>query len=521
MKIGPYFMGIDGGTESVRVGVFDQEGTPLGFASRAYALKHPRPGWAEQDPAEWWSSLVAAVREVMSKNGLAREAIAGISLDATTCTVVALDAQNRVLRPAIIWMDVRAAEQARRIAKTGDAALKYNGFDNVSAEWMPCKALWLKEHEPDIYRAATHICEYADWLTYRLTGEWTASINIASLRWYYDRNNGGFPASLYHAVELDDLLTKFPQKVLDMGAVVGGLSEKAAEELGLLAGIPVAEGGADSMVGTVGMNVLAPGTIALITGSSHAIFGESAEAIYGQGFFGAFTDAVIPGQYVIEGGQVSTGSIVKWFRDNFCGGLLETASTQGVSLYDLLNQQAERLPAGSDGLIVVDHWQGNRSPYTDSEARGMIWGLTLKHDTAHVYRALVEGVCYGTELIFRTLRKYGFQPQQIVASGGPLKSRLWMQIHADVSNLPITFTRVPDAAVLGSAILAAVGAGVYPTIQDAAQHMVHTSHRIEPNQERHQEYQFYVEKYIATYHQMRDLMHDLSRHVAHPPSRRD
>jgi FGGY-family pentulose kinase len=514
MKSGPYFMGIDGGTESVRVGVFDQEGTPVGFASSIYALKHPRPGWAEQDPDEWWSSLVAAVKEVMSKNNIAREAIAGISLDATTCTVAVLDKYDRVLRPAIIWMDVRAADQARRVAKTGDAALKYNGFAKVSAEWMPCKALWLKENEPDIYNAATHICEYTDWMTHRLTGEWTASINIASLRWYYDRNNGGFPASLYQAVELDDLLEKFPQKVLDMGTVVAGLSKKVAEELGLPSGIPVAEGGADSIVSTVGMNVLAPGKIALITGSSHAIFGESAEAIHGPGFFGAFTDAVVPGLYLVEGGQVSTGSVVKWFRDNFCGGLLEEARTQGISLYDLLNQRAENLPVGSDGLIVVDHWQGNRTPYTDSEARGIIWGLTLKHDTTYIYRAIVEGICYGTELIFRTLRKYGFQPQQIVACGGPLKSQLWMQIHADVSNLPITFTKVSEAAVLGSAILAAVGAGIYPNLQEAARNMVHTSHRIEPDQQRHKEYQFYVDKYIATYPQMRDLMHDVAQHVA-------
>ncbi|GAC1392966.1 MAG: FGGY-family carbohydrate kinase [Ktedonobacteraceae bacterium] len=514
MKSGPYFMGIDGGTESVRVGVFDQEGTPIGFASRTYALKHPHPGWAEQDPAEWWSSLVTAVSEVMSKNAIAREAIAGISLDATTCTVVAVDEQNRVLRPAIMWMDVRATDQARRIAETGDRALKYNGFANVSAEWMPCKALWLKENEPDVYAAAQHVCEYCDWITYRLTGEWTASVNIASLRWYYDRDHGGFPQSFYRSIGLGDLLDKFPQRVLDMGTVVGGLSQKTAAELGLLPGTPVAEGGGDAMVGTIGMDVLAPGKIALITGSSHAIFGESAESLYGSGFFGSFTDAVVRGLYVVEGGQVSTGSIIKWFRDNFCSGLLEEARQQGLGLYDLLNMRAESLPVGSDGLIVVDHWQGNRTPYTDPEARGMIWGLTLKHDVAHLYRAIIEGICYGTELSFRTLRNYGFQPQQIIACGGPLKSQLWMQIHADVSNLPITFTKVPDAAVLGSAILAAVGAGVYPNVQEAARYMVHTSHRIEPNQQRHEEYQFYVDKYIATYPQMRDLMHDVTQHVA-------
>lgn len=513
MVSGPYFMGIDGGTESVRVGIFDREGTPVGFASHAYTLKHPHPGWAEQNPDEWWTSLVAAVRDAIETNGIAPQEIAGISLDSTTCTVVVLDQYDRVMRPAIMWMDIRAAEQARRIAETGDAALKYNGFAKVSAEWMPCKALWLKENEPDIYRAATHICEYTDWMTHRLTGEWTASVNVASLRWYYDRDNNGFPVSLYQAVELDDLLEKFPQRILAMGTVVGGLSKAAAEELGLLPGTPVAEGGGDAMVGTVGMDVLAPGKIALITGSSHAIFGASVEAIHGPGFFGAFTDAVLPGLYVVEGGQVSTGSIIKWFRDNFCGGFAEIARQQGIGLYELLNQRAEHVPVGSDGLIVIDHWQGNRTPYTDPEARGMIWGLTLKHDIAHVYRAIMEGICYGTELIFRTLRSYGFQPQHIVACGGPLKSRLWMQIHADVSNLPIACTQVADAAALGSAILAAVGAGVYPGIAEAARHMVHTSHVIEPDPQRHAEYQFYVEKYIATYPLMRELMHDVAQHI--------
>src|SRR5258708_10740236 len=153
MVSSPYFLGIDGGTESVRVAIFDREGTQVGFASHTYALKHPRPGWAEQDPDEWWSSLVAAFREMMSKSSIAPNEIAGLSLDCTTCTVVALDKYDRVLRPAIIWMDVRAAEHARRIAKTGDAALKYNGFAKLPPKRMPYTALCLMEIEPDVYRA--------------------------------------------------------------------------------------------------------------------------------------------------------------------------------------------------------------------------------------------------------------------------------------------------------------------------------------------------------------------------------
>src|SRR6266480_2013498 len=353
MTDGPYFLGFDGGTESRRVGIFDREGTPITFAAEPYTLKHPHPGWAEQDPAEWWACLVAAVRKAMAQSGIAPEAVAGISLDCTSPTVVALDARDRVLRPALMWMDVRAVDQARRLAETGDPALKYSGYTNVSAEWIPSKALWLKENEPDTYAAAKHICEYTEWLTHRLTGEWAASINTTSVKWYYDRNAGGFPVSLYQAVELGDLLEKFPQKVLD------------------------------------------PGKVAFIPGSSHVILGQAAKPIYSSGFFGAFTDAVLPGQYTIEGAQASTGSVVKWFRDQFCGVEIEVARQEGISAYDLLNRRAESVPPGSEGLMVLDYWQGNRTPYTDSQARGMIWGLSLRHETKHIYRAIIEGICYG------------------------------------------------------------------------------------------------------------------------------
>ncbi len=514
MNDGPYFLGFDGGTESMRVGIFDREGTPITFAAEPYTLKHPHPGWAEQDPAEWWACLVAAVRKAMAQSGIAPQAVAGISLDCTSPTVVALDARDRVLRPALMWMDVRAVDQARRVAETKDPALKYSGYTNASAEWMPCKALWLKENEPDTYAAAQHICEYTEWLTHRLTGEWAASINTTSVKWYYDRNAGGFPVSLYQAVGLGDLLEKFPQKVLDMGVVVGGLRKEAAEELGLPSGIPVAEGGVDAYVGMVGLNALEPGKVALITGSSHVILAQVAKPIYSAGFFGAFTDAVLTGQYTIEGAQASTGSVVNWFRDRFCGVEIELARQEGISVYDLLNRSAESVPLGSEGLMVLDYWQGNRTPYTDAQARGMIWGLSLRHEKKHIYHAIIEGICYGTEHIFRTLRENGFVPKEIIASGGPVKSQLWMQIHADVSGLPISLTKVADAGVLGSAILAAVGAGTYPSIQEAARHMVHASRLIEPDPVRHQEYQFYVDKYIATYPQMRDLMHNMIQHVA-------
>ena len=511
---GPYALGIDFGTESVRVGIFDMEGTPLVFTGEVYGLSHPYPGWAEQDPDEWWDCLVKATRRAVDESGVAPEEIVGLSVDATTCTVVALDRQNRLLRPAIMWMDVRAADQARRVAETKDPALKYNGYARVSAEWMPSKALWLKENEPDTYESAARICECLDWVTYRLTGEWTASINIASFRWYYDRDEGGFPESLYSTLGLDDLLEKLPQEVLDMGKVVGELRREVAEELGLPGGIPVAEGGGDAFVALVGLDVLEPRKMALITGSSHVIVGQSAEPKHGAGLFGAFTDGIVPGQYSVEGGQASTGSVIKWFKDKFAKGAAEEAARREMDPYEVLGEWAAEVPPGSEGLMVLDYFQGNRTPHTDPEARGVMWGLSLRHGEGHVFRAIMEGICYGTEDILRRMRENDFEPTEGVVCGGPTKSDLWMQMHADVSNLPISFTRVPEAPTLGSAILGAVGAGVYPDVHEAARNMVHVEGGIEPNQEAHEEYKFYVDKYAETYPRMKELMHEVSHHVA-------
>ncbi|MBE0688782.1 MAG: xylulose kinase, partial [Anaerolineae bacterium] len=417
-------LGIDFGTESVRAGVFTPTGALVGSHAESYPLRHPRPSWAEQQPDEWWAAMVGAVRGAVAAANVSPEAIVGISADTTSCTVVFLDEHFKPLRPAIIWMDVRAADQARRIASSGYPALKYNGYGNVSAEWMPCKALWVKENEPELYQQAHYVGDFIDWLTLRLTGEWTGSINNTSLRWYYDRNVGGWPVDFYEGIGLGDLIEKFPQRILDMGQVAGGLTPSTAAELGLVAGTPVAEGGADALVAMIGLDVTQPGKIAFIVGSSHLLLGQSATQFHAKGIFGAYTDCVIPGQYTVEGGQISTGSILRWFKESFIGGrYLREVDRTGASMYDVMTPEAMKIRPGSDGLVVLDYWQGNRTPLVDPLARGMMWGLTLSHTPAHVFRAIMEGVAYGTEHILRVFRENGYQTTEIVAAGGPVKSK--------------------------------------------------------------------------------------------------
>jgi sugar (pentulose or hexulose) kinase len=283
----------------------------------------------------WWSSLVQAVHG-LQESGVSADEIAGISIDATAATVLALDESGRHLRPAIMWMDVRASEQATRVSETG--------------------------------------------------------------------------------------------------------------------------------------------TMALITGSSHVMIGQSATPIHGHRFWGSYTDAIIPGQYTAEAGQVSTGSIVAWFKDNFAADVVAEGERRGVDPYVILTEKAQQVPIGSDGLVVLDYFQGNRTPHTDPYVRGQISGLSLGHGQGHVFRAIIEGICYGTEDIFRTMRVREFEPKLTVVSGGPAKSDLWMQMHADVSNVPISLTRVSEGPVLDAAMPAA-GRGDLPRHPDgSAEHGPHGAH---------------------------------------------
>ncbi len=511
---GPYVIGIDGGTESIRVGLFDLNGNLLLAKSSPYETGHPQSGWAEQDPEAWWRSLKEAVAALLGESRVSPDDIKGIGADTTCCTVVFLDRNMMPLRKALLWMDVRAAREARFIAESGHPALKYNGYGNVSAEWMPCKALWVKRNEPEIYKKAATVCEYQDFLNYRLTGRRTASINNASVRWYYDDENGGFPSAFYESIELEDLIEKFPSRILDMEQPVGGLTAQAASQLGLREGTLVAEGGADAFVGMIGLNVISPGRLAFITGSSHLHLGMSPHPFHKRGIFGTYPSAVVRGQYTVEGGQISTGSILKWFKSHFLKSQEMEAEGLNTGLYAMMDEKAREIPVGSEGLILLDSFQGNRTPLVDPNLRGAIWGLSLRHRPEHLYRAILEGIAYGTQFIFRRFQEAGYETQEIYACGGPTRSRLWMQIHADVSNVPINIPKVQDAPLLGSAMLAAVACGLHPTVAQAAENMVHISDRIEPNEANHEAYQFFVDRYVKTYDQLAGLMHEMTDRIA-------
>lgn len=509
---GEYLLGIDYGTESCRVGIFTVDGRPVTFAATPYETHRPRPGWAEQSPDDWWSALITSCNKAMSGSDIRPEQILGIGYDATSYTLVPMDANGKALRNAIMWMDVRATEQAARTDSLANQTRRYNagGTQPSSAEWAPFKIAWLKENEPDLYTRARWLLDAPDWLGAQLTGVFANNTCSASIRMYHDRTQGGFLHEVYDLAGSGDAFDKLPEAVNPIGTHLGNLTAAAAEALGLKAGTPVAQGGIDAEHGMVGLNVLKPGRMSLTTGSSHVLLGQSDRPISGTGFWGAFTDAVVPGLYMVEASGVSTGSVLNWFKEHFVTGVLAEAQEKGISPYDILNEQSRHLPPGSEGLIINEYFQGNRTPYSDSKARGVMLGLSLSHRPYHVYRAIQEAICYGVALNLKVLAASGFAPTEMVMCGGSTRSRDWVQMHADVTGVPVVLTEVGDAVALGSCILAAAAGGVYDSVQAAADTMVHEKETIEPRADVHEEYTGLVRIYGKLYPAVHQLQHDLS-----------
>ncbi|MEQ8659109.1 MAG: FGGY-family carbohydrate kinase [Hyphomicrobiales bacterium] len=492
-----YFLTVDGGTESLRARVYDLKGTCLGSQAVPYKTQFSAGARAEQDPADWWTNFVQASRGAIAESNVDAHQIEAICYATTCCSVVALDQNGHALRPALIWMDVRANEEAEAALATGDAALMLNGggAGPVSAEWMIPKALWLKRNEPENFDRAFRICEYQDYLTFHLTGEWAASLDNVGLRWHYRNRDGGWAASMVEALGIGDILDKWPPRVVAPGDVIGTLTAAAADALGLSQSVKVVQGGADALIGMIGLGVARPGQLAMITGSSHLQFGVTEAPLNAAGVWGAYADIVYPDRYIVEGGQTSTGSIINWLG-RIAGGVD----------FDELNAKAAELSPGCDGLIVQDHFQGNRTPYTDPLSRGALVGLTLAHEKHHIYRAIMEGIGFGSRAILDAFKDAGYEAGEMTVGGGASASDLWLQIHADTAGIPVRVPASPDAPSTGSAILAALGASHFTTIDEGIAAMVHPGRMIEPISANVEQYEEVYARYKSLYPALKDCL---------------
>jgi ribulose kinase len=504
-------LGLDFGTGGVRVGVFDlEQRRMLGEREARYATRHPRPGWAEQSPAEWWRALGEATHALMRDLGLPE--IDGVCVATTASTVVACTREGAPLRPALLWMDCRAAEEADRTARSRHPVMAFSGGGDA-AEWLVPKAMWLARHEPQIYAAADVICECLDYINFMLTGRWVGSRMNATCKWNYDSAAGRFVDEVYDEFGVPDLASKLPNAIYPVGAPIERLSAKAAGHLGLHNRPILAQGGIDAHIGMVGADTMAPGEFLLIGGTSAVqLFQLPAETPV-DGFWGPYPHALVDNHWLVEAGQVCAGSVLSWVSRDMFG--LDDAGHE-----DLLSA-AEALPVGGAGVLALDFFMGNRTPYRDPLLRGAFLGLSLGHDRAALYRAAVESVALASANVLKRMGELGVDCRRVVSSGGYAKNRLWLKATVDAMGLPVQLLPDANLTIIGAAACAANGAGLTEDLFAAARAVAQPSIAIEPDLEAHARYRELLGDYLEATRLLTPLLHRLAeRQLAGAPRAR-
>ncbi|GLU47165.1 FGGY-family carbohydrate kinase [Nocardiopsis ansamitocini] len=463
-------LAIDLGTESARVAVYAADGTPLGQGESGYPTDFPYPGWAEQDPEDWWRSVVAATRDALASAG--GPEVAGLAVATTASTVAVLDAQGRPLRPALLWMDSRASAESARTARVDHPVLRYAGGSDA-VEWLVPKAMWLAGNEPEVYRAAARVTEAVDYLVWRLTGQWVGSQMNAVCKWNYDPRGAGFPDDLYAELGVPDLRSKLPDRVVPVGEAVGELATAARVELGIRGRAVVSSGGIDAHLSLLAVGGAHSGRVSIVSGTSSAFITEMAEPVFPPTVWGPYPDALNQGAWLVEGGQVTSGSVLKWAGEQLLG-------RPRAELPALIKAAAD-LPPSEHGLVVLDYFMGNRTPLRDPRLRGAVLGLTLGSTPEQVYRAAVEGVAYGTRQVVESFTEGGVPVDEIFVSGGIRHNPLWLQTTADVLGRPLNLVAGDNLSLRACSVIAAVGAGQAGTLEEAAAAFAPAVRVVEPD----------------------------------------
>ena len=478
-------LGLDFGTGGVRVGIFDLErGVVIGEREASYPTHYPRQGWAEQSPDDWWTALGEATRALMRDVGSPE--IAGLCAATTASTVVACRRDGRALRPALLWMDCRAVEEAGRTSRSKHPVMAYPGGSDAS-EWLVPKAMWLAAHEPEIYNQAEVICECLDYVNFKLTGLWVGSRMNATGKWNYDSVEKKFHDGLFSEFGVPDLRAKLPSEIYAVGAPIAHLSINAMQHLGLSNCPVVAQGGIDAHIGMVGAGTLSPGELLMIGGTSVVHLFHLPEQRAVSGFWGPYPHALIDDHWLVEAGQVSAGSVLSWFS-----GALFDMDNAG---FEALLTEAETFEVGGTGLLTLDYFMGNRTPYRDPLLRGAIVGLTLGHSRAALYRSAVESVALATAHVLKRMGELGVVCNRIVSAGGQVKNRLWLRATVDAIGIPMQLPKNANLTIIGTVACAAAGAGLVKDLFEAAKAVAQPVITIEPDMAAHMKYQELLQDY--------------------------
>ena len=504
-------LGIDIGTTSTRALVISDEGVVLGSHAIEYPLSTPHPNWAEQDPEDWWRATAGAIPRAMSEAGVTGADIEGVGLSGQMHGSVFLDEDDRIIRPAILWCDQRTAAQCASITETvGEADVIAETCNPVLTGFTAPKIIWLRDEEPENFARVRKVLLPKDYVRLRLTGEYATEVSDAS-----GTSLLIVPERRWSEVMLDrlELPAQWLPKVYESPEVSGSVTAEAAGATGLAEGTPVVGGGGDQAAGGVGNGIVSAGVVSSTTGTSGVVFAHLDEPVMDEKLRTHTFCHAVPGKWHVMGVMLSAGGSLRWLRDTVCTEEVAAAARAERDPYELMTEAAAQAPAGSEGLVFLPYLTGERTPYPDPNARGVFFGLSLRHGKPHLIRAVMEGVACGLRDSFEIIEAMGVQVTQVRASGGGARSVLWRQIQADVTGHAHSIINVDEGPAYGAALLAGVGAGVWESVEAACTATIEVTDTCEVDPDAHELYGGYYALYRKLYAQLRECFEDVARLV--------
>ena len=498
----PYLLGIDIGTSACKVAVFDREGHVAASASGDYPVYYPKEGWAEQNPEEWWSAVCSAIKETLKKGQIAPEEIAGVGIDGQSWSAIAIDKDGRVLTNTPIWMDTRAQSICDRLnEKIGADAIFQVSGNSLQPSYTTAKILWYQENMPEVYEKIDKILQSNSYIAFKLTGAVTQDVSQGYGLHCFDMKKGIWDEEMCGKL---DIPMGFLPEIVPCDQVVGTVTEQAAAESGLAVGTPVVAGGLDAACGTLGAGVIHPGETqeqgGQAGGMSICMDTYQADPRLILGYH------VVPGQWLLQGGTTGGGGVMRWFEREFADYEREKQSETGKSSLVQLNEIAEPVAPGCDGVVFLPYMAGERSPIWNPDAKGVFYGLDFSKTKGHMVRACMEGVALSLRHNLEIAEEAGAKVELLRAMGGSANSLLWTQIKSDITGKPIVVPSSDTATTLGAAILAGVGVGFYQSYEEAVSLTVKTTREHQPNRENKEIYDHTYETYLRLYESLKDLM---------------
>jgi xylulokinase len=505
-----YLLGVDVGTHSTKGVLVTQDGGVVAQTVLEHSVNRPQPGWAEQDADRvWWNEVSEVFVRLLQAADVHPRQVAAVGVSALAPAMVPIDGNGRPLRPGILYgIDTRASTEIDWFnAQLGLDGPSTPPAQRMQAQSLAPKIVWFREHEPERWERTQKILGPTGYIVYRLTGACTIdSINAEALAPFYDSTSDGWDAIMCNRFGVPVEMLPRIQQPTD---VVGTVTPEAAAQTGLAVGTPVICGSMDGLAEYLSSGVVRSGDGCVVFGSTMCVCVLSIEQRTHPSLYGGRT--LIPGMFRLSGGMATSGALTRWFRDEF--------SQTPEQDFDSLDRQAASVSAGSDGLVVLPYFSGERSPIFDSQARGLVLGLTVEHTRAHVYRALLEGVAYALRHHFDLMAEVGVVPRRLVALGGGARSQVWIQIVSDVTGQALECLDHDVGAPLADAFLAGYGIGLLKDFSQLSERWVRIREIVLPHAESSMPYDRYYAVYRRLYERTEEEMHELACLSATLPSR--